>query len=67
MLQHAYSPSDGTCKRFLGKLCKRAYVKRLSPQTMLIMLEMHLRLARSVAVCLGTLLPSVAAFCNAQP
>ena len=67
MLQHGYSPSDETCKHFLGKLRERAYDKRLSPPTMLIVQEMHLRLARSVAVCLGTLLPSAAAFCNAQP
>ena len=41
--------------------------KRLNPPTMPIVQEMHLRRVFSVAVCLGTLLPSATACYNAQP
>ena len=66
-LQPGYSLSDGPCKRFHGKQCKTGSGKLLSLLIMPIMLGMLLHLARSMAVCLGTLLPSIAASCNAQP
>ena len=60
-------PAMGLASASLGSNARGATGRLLSLLTMPIVLEMHLLHARSMAVCLGILLLSIAAFCNAQP
>ena len=67
MLQHGYTPSNGTYRHFHGKFCRKGSGRLLSLLTMPIMHEMHLRHAHSMAVYWVIPLPSAAACSYAQP